>query len=299
MIHSTEQNHEQQPPTPQTVHFGFQGEPGAFGEEAVRSYCSHDITITPEPLPYRSFADVFRAVATGEVEYGMVPVENSQAGSINEVYDLLRQHDLFVIGEIGHPVNHCLLCLPGQQINDITRVISHPQALAQSDAFLRSLGTGSENGIEIVATYDTAGSAKMIREQELTGVAAVAGIRAAELYGLEVLASGIQTIKDNFTRFIVISREPKPRQPGDAKTMIVMATSHQPGSLYRCLGGLTTNQINLLKLESRPSRQRPWEYVFYLDIEGHREDPAVRKALADLAGHTTFSKVLGSFRRSI
>ena len=116
MIHSTEQDHEQQPSAPQTVRFGFQGEPGAFGEEAVRSYCSHDSTITPEPLPYRNFADVFRAVATGEVEYGMVPVENSQAGSINEVYDLLRQHDLFVVGEIGHPVNHCLLCLPANRL---------------------------------------------------------------------------------------------------------------------------------------------------------------------------------------
>ncbi|HEY4386953.1 MAG TPA: prephenate dehydratase [Ktedonobacteraceae bacterium] len=293
MIHSTEQDHGQQQITPQIARFAFQGEPGAFGEEAVRSYCSQDSTITPEPLPYRSFADVFRAVATGEVEYGMVPVENSQAGSINDTYDLLRQHDLFVIGEIGHPVNHCLLCLPGQQISDITRVISHPQALAQSDVYLRELG------VEIVATYDTAGSAKMIRDQQLIGVAAVAGARAAELYEMEILASGIQTIKNNFTRFIVISREPKPRQPGAAKTMIVMATSHQPGSLYQCLGGLAANHINLLKLESRPSRQRPWEYVFYLDFEGHREDPVVRNALADLAGYTTFCKVLGSFSRSI
>ena len=122
-----------------------------------------------EPFPYRGFSDVFRAVAAGEVDFGLVPVENSQAGSINDVYDLLRQHDLFVIGEISHPVNHCLLCLPGQTLSDIKRVISHPQALAQSDVFLRELG------VEIVATYDTAGSAKMIREGQLEGVAAVAG----------------------------------------------------------------------------------------------------------------------------
>ena len=222
-----------------------------------------------------------------------MPVENSQAGSINDVYDLLRQHDLFVIGEISHPVNHCLLCLPGQQIKDITRVISHPQALAQSDVYLRELG------VEIVATYDTAGSAKMIREQHLEGVAAVAGAGAAELYQLEILASGIQTIKNNYTRFIALGREPAARREGEAKTMIVMATSHQPGSLYQCLAGLAANKINLLKLESRPSRQRPWEYVFYLDFEGHREDPEVRSALADLAAHTTFSKVLGSFARTV
>jgi prephenate dehydratase len=275
-----------------TYTVAFQGEYGAFGDEAVRAYFGR-LQQSAEPRPYRSFAEVFRAVATGEVSYGMVPVENSQAGSINDVYDLLRQHDLFVIGEHQHPVNHCLLCLPGQQLSDIKRVISHPQALAQCDVYLRELG------VEIVATYDTAGSAKMIREENLHGVAAVAGIGAAELYQLEILARGIQTIKDNYTRFIVLGREPAPRKEGPAKTMLVMATAHQPGSLYNCLGMLAANKINLLKLESRPSRQRAWEYVFYLDFEGHREDPPVRAALADLASHTTFCKVLGSFARSI
>ena len=277
----------------QALTVAFQGERGAFGEEAVRSYFDKQEQQTPEPVPYRSFTDVFRAVAAGEVTYGLVPVENSQAGSINDVYDLLRQHDLFVIGEIGHPVNHYLLCLPGQKLSDITRVISHPQALAQSDVYLRDLG------VEVVATYDTAGSAKMIREEHLMGVAAVAGKGAAEIYELEILASSIQTIKDNYTRFIVLSRESAPRREGPAKTMLVMSTAHQPGSLYQCLGVFAANKINILKLESRPSRQRAWEYVFYLDFEGHREDPAVRAALADLAGHTTFCKVLGSFTKSI
>jgi len=275
------------------VRVAFQGERGAFGDEAVRAYFGKEVAARPEPLPYRSFADVFRAVATGEADYGLVPVENSQAGSINDVYDLLRQHDLFVIGEISHPVNHCLLCLPGQQLKDIKRVISHPQALVQSDVYLRELG------VEIVATYDTAGSAKMVREEHLEGVAAVAGAGAAELYQLEILASGIQTIKYNYTRFIALGREPSPRRAGPAKTMLVMTTAHQPGSLYKCLGVLAANHINLLKLESRPSRQRAWEYVFYLDFEGHREDPEVRNALADLASHTTFCKVLGSFTKSL
>ncbi len=287
-----EDSHDTQPAlTTRTV--AFQGERGAFGDEAVRRYFAKDSHYQTEPVPYRTFADVFRAVATGEVDNGLVPVENSQAGSINDVYDLLRQHDLFVIGEISHQVNQCLLCLPGQQLSDIKRVISHPQALAQSDVFLRELG------VEIVATYDTAGSAKMLREDNLEGVAAIASTSAADLYQLEILAQGIQTIKDNFTRFIALGREPAPRRAGDAKTMLVMATAHQPGSLYHCLGFLAAHHINLLKLESRPSRQRPWEYVFYLDLEGHREDPAVRSALADLAGHTTFCKVLGSFARGM
>ncbi len=288
MIPSTKHQAEQAPYTQQPVSVGFQGERGAFSDEAVRIYFGKQA----EPHPFRTFADVFRAVAAGEVDYGLVPVENSQAGSINDVYDLLRQHDLFVTGEISQPVNHCLLCLPGQSISDIKRVISHPQALAQSDVYLRELGT------EIVATYDTAGSAKMIREENLTGVAAVASKGAAELYQLIILGEDIQTIKDNYTRFIALSREPAPRREGEAKTMLVMATAHQPGSLYTCLGVLAANKINLLKLESRPSRQRVWEYVFYLDFEGHRDDPAVRSALADLATHTTFCKVLGSFARN-
>ncbi len=270
------------------IHVAFQGERGAFGDEAVRAYFGAQAT----PLPFRSFADVFRVVATGEVEHGLVPVENSQAGSINEVYDLLRQHDLFVVGEIGHPVNHCLLCLPGQQLSDITRVISHPQALAQCDVYLRELN------VEIVATYDTAGSAKMVREENLRNVAAIAAAGAAELYELEILARTIQTVQDNYTRFIVLGREPAPRREGQAKTMLVMATTHQPGSLHKCLGVLAKHAINLLKLESRPSRQRLWEYVFYLDFEGHRDDPLVKSALADLAGYTTFCKVLGSFARN-
>ena len=221
-----------------------------------------------------------------------MPVENSQAGSINDTYDLLRQHDLFVIGEISHEVNQCLLCLKGQKLEDITRVISHPQALAQSDVFLRELN------VEVVATYDTAGSAKMLRDEKTPGVAAIAAAGAAEIYDLEILARDIQTIKGNYTRFIALGREPEPRPESPAKTMLVMATAHQPGSLYKCLGYLAANAINLLKLESRPSRQRVWEYVFYLDFEGHRDDPPVRKALADLAEHTTFCKVLGSFARN-
>jgi prephenate dehydratase len=297
MVQSARESQEQereQATLSRQVRVAFQGERGAFGDEAVQVYFRQR-DAEAESVPYRSFAEVFRAVASGEVDYGLVPIENSQAGSINDVYDLLRQHDLFVIGEIGHPVDHCLLCLPGQQITDIQRVISHPQALAQSDVFLRELG------VEIVATYDTAGSAKMVREEQLQGVAAVASRGAATLYQLEILASGIQTIKDNYTRFIALSRKPEPRRAGDArtKTLLVMATAHQPGSLYKCLGVLAANNINLLKLESRPSRQRAWEYVFYLDLEGHREDNTVRTALADIAGHTLFCKVLGSFENNL
>jgi len=267
----------------------FQGEHGAYGEEAVYRHFGPEA----EPLPCRSFADVFAAVATGQAQNAVAPVENSQAGSINDVYDLLRQHDLFVTGEVCLPVNHCLMALPGQGLGAVKRVISHPQALAQCDAYLRQLG------VEIVATYDTAGSAKQIREQELTGVAAVAGAGAAERYKLEVLAEGIQTVKENVTRFVVLDRTPGERREGRQKSMLVLVVSHQPGSLYRALGAFAERGINVLKLESRPSRNRPWEYVFYLDFEGHRDDPPVRSALAELAAHAAFCKVLGSFRQDV
>jgi prephenate dehydratase/chorismate mutase/prephenate dehydratase len=232
-------NHEQEQSSdlsPHTITVAFQGERGAFGDEAVQIYFGNHTGAIPEPVPCRTFASVFRSVAAGEVDYGLVPIENSQAGSINDVYDLLRQHDLYVTGEIIHQVNQCLLCLPGQQLSDIKRVISHPQALAQSDAFL------SELGVEIAATYDTAGSAKMIREEQLQNVAAVASAGAAEVYQLDILARGIQTIKDNYTRFIALGREPAPRVDGPAKTMLVLTTSHQPGSLYRALGALAPNR---------------------------------------------------------
>jgi prephenate dehydratase len=276
-----------------TVTVAFQGERGAFGDEAARAYFSQEGYGKPDFIPYHSFADVFHAVDVGNVDYGLVPLENSQAGSINDVYDLLSQHDLFVIGEISYQVNQCLLCLPGQQLSDIKRVISHPQALVQSNVFLQELG------VETIATYNTAGSAKMIREERLRGIAAVASATAAKLYELEILADGIQTIKDNYTRFIALGRQLALRCTKPAKTMLVIRTSHQPGSLYKCLDILAAKQINLLKLESRPSHQRAWEYAFFLDFEGHHEDPAVRSTLVELVSQTTFCKVLGSFIRNV
>ncbi len=266
----------------------FQGERGAYGEEAVVAYFGPQAI----PSPRRSFAEVTSAVADGEADVALLPIENSQAGSVHEVYDLLRASHLYVIGEICRPVNHCLLCLPGQTLGQIKRVLSHPQALAQSDAYLRALG------VEIVAAYDTAGSAKLIREENMVGVAAVASARAAELYQLDILASGIQTIKDNFTRFIVVNRQPGEAPTGQAKTMLMLATAHQPGALYRALGEFASRNINLLKLESRPSREKPWEYIFYLDIEGSPQQQPVAQALAALEDKTAFMQILGAFPRS-
>jgi prephenate dehydratase len=273
-------------PSPSSV--AFQGERGAYGEEAVIRHFG----ASAQPAPQVSFADVFHAVARREVDAGLAPIENSQAGSINEVYDLLRTSGLYVTGEICLPVNHCLLCLPGQELSAITRVLSHPQALAQCDAYLRGLG------VEIVAAYDTAGSAKVIREQQLRGVAAVASARAAELYDLTILASGIQTIPGNYTRFVALERQSAPPTTAPSRTVLLLITAHAPGALYQALGEFSARNINLLKLESRPSREKPWEYVFYLDIEGSTAQPDVSAALAALASKGTHVQVFGSYPRA-
>jgi prephenate dehydratase len=265
------------------VRAAFQGEPGAYSEEAaVRLFGE------VEMLPCTSLRDVFDAVADGRSDKGVVPVENSQAGTINETYDLLLAHDSVITGELDLRVSHCLMALPGQPLDAIVRVFSHPQALAQSEAYLRKLG------VEVVAYYDTAGSAKMIREQRLTGCGAVASRRAAQIYQLEILAAGIETNPNNYTRFLVIDRGQAPRAER-SKTSVVFALANEPGTLYAALGALATREINLTKLESRPARGRPWEYVFYVDFDGHADDPQVREALDDLRSRATFLRVLGSY----
>jgi prephenate dehydratase len=265
----------------------FQGEHGAYSEEAV-------LALYPQaqPQPCRSLSDVFTAVARGIATAGVVAVENSQAGSINETYDLLLQHTLIIVGETIVEVNHCLLALPGQSLTDITRVYSHPQALAQCADYLRTLG------VEVIPTYDTAGSARMIVDQGLRHCAAVASERSATIYGLTVLARRIQTNPANYTRFLAIAREAVPFT-GPSKTSIIFAVRNQPGALYTALGCFATRGINLTKLESRPSKNEPWQYIFYVDFEGHVDDPPCRAALGDLLFHTSFLKILGSYPSSV
>jgi prephenate dehydratase len=267
----------------------FQGEEGAYGWEAIRAYCGPEA----EPLPCRTFRDTFDAILAGRADRGLVPVENSQAGSINEVYDLLGSSGLMVAGEHCHRVDLCLMALPGQSLSDIKKVISHPVALAQCDPYLRGLG------LEIEVGYDTAGSAKQVQEEQLYGVAAVAGRGAAEVYGLTVLAERIQTVKENFTRFIEIRRGPVEVVAGPQKTMLCVTLAHQPGSLYRALGVFAERGVNLLKLESRPSRERPWEYRFYLDVEGAPWEGAVGEALVELQSHAVRIQILGTFPRDL
>lgn len=262
----------------------FQGEHGAYSEEAAR-------TVYPqgEPVPRRTLRDVFDAVAGGAVERAVVPVENSQAGSINDTYDLLLEHRerLYITAEYMLRVRHMLLALPGETLDSIHTVYSHPQALAQSERFLSTLSA------RIEPAYDTAGSAQRIAAEGLRGVAAVAGRGAAAAYGLQILAEGIETSQDNYTRFLALSREPAP--PPRTKTSLVISTGNTPGALYHALGPFAARGVNMTKLESRPSRNRPWEYVFYLDVDGDAREEPLRSALTALDGLTPMLVVLGSY----
>jgi prephenate dehydratase len=195
---------------------------------------------------------------------------------------------LHLVGETVVRVDHCLLALPGTAIDDLDEVISHPQAIQQSDEFLNSIRA------KVRAEYDTAGSAKQIAEDKMDRTGAIASRRAGELYGLEVLAERIQTFPDNYTRFGVLSRDPKSLKEPD-KTSLVFGVGHVAGSLYECLGAFARRQLNLSKLESRPRAGRPWEYVLYVDVEAPADVPQMREALAEVSEHATFTRLLGSY----
>ena len=265
----------------------FQGERGSFSEDAVLQFFGQ-----AQPVPLPNFAAVFTSVANHEMDCGVVPVENSQAGSINDTYDLLLSHDLYIIGEVFLRVKHCLLALPGESIDSIKKIYSHPQALAQCQEFLSTLNA------DLIPTYDTAGSAKMIKEEKLHKSAAIASKRVSEIYSMVVLAEGIETNPKNYTRFFVISNENAP-STDNSKTSLVFRTKNIPGALYESMGAFATRGINLTKLESRPAKDTPWEYIFYVDFEGHVDNANCKEALKELNTKCAFMKVLGSYPQTL
>jgi len=265
----------------------YQGEPGAFSEAASRQ-----VSASAEMLPCKAFEDVFAAVNAGAADYGVLPIENSIGGSIHRNFDLLLENQLPIVGVVEVPVVHHLLALPGRTLDDIRRVYSHPQALAQCDRFLRTL-----SGVEITATYDTAGSAKMIADQRLGDAAAVASARAGEVFGLQPVRSSIQDYDSNTTRFLVVGRQPLTDVPAD-KTTLVFTLSNEPGALFKALAAIALRGIDLTKLESRPIPGRKWEYLFYVDLAAARDDLACARALAHLGEFASMVRVLGSYPSS-
>ena len=271
----------------QGIVVAFQGEIGAYSEQAAFNFFGPSVKVKP----CESVDNVFKVVEGGEVPFGIVPIENSLEGSISRVYDLLLNSSLKVCGEMGLRVVHCLIANPGARLDLVKKVYSHPQALGQCQAFLKHLDC------ELIPTYDTAGSVKMVKEMGIVSGVAIASARAAEIYGMEIIAREIEDNPHNFTRFFILSPQDSPPS-GNDKTSIVFAVKHKPGALYDSLRELAVRNINLTKLESRPTRQKPWDYNFYLDFEGHREDKAAREALEYLEAASLFVKILGSYPKA-
>jgi len=275
------------------IKVAFQGELGAFSEEAVKRFFRADV----EPVPRREFREVGRAVVRGDVDFGMLPIENTLAGSVVGSYDVLATEPLNVLGEVIVPIHHLLLGLPGATLPGITRVLSHPVALAQCTRFLMS-----HPELDAVAVYDTAGAARDVAERGDIREAAIAGRSAAERYGLEILVENIEDREDNQTRFLVVAtgdrRLPveleRPNAP--RKTALLVETDNQPGALVQVLLPFANRAINLAKLESRPGPE-PWTYRFFVELETDAAAPLARDALAEVERRATSLRVLGSFAR--
>lgn len=264
---------------------GFQGEHGAYSEVAVRAYDGKAV-----PIPCPEFVDVFEGVGKGQLDYGIVPVENSLEGAVTQVNDLLVDTDLRIAGEINVPVHHCLLALPETDYRDIKVVYSHPQALAQCRGFVM------RNKLEPRPYYDTAGAAMMLASERPKAAAAIASRLCAEIYDLEVLKESIEDHESNNTRFVVLTRE-KGSGKGD-KCSIIFSTAHRAGALYNALKVFSDAGINLTRIESRPIRTDPGKFAFLLDFQGSETDRKVRDALEKMKEETSSFKFLGCYNEA-
>lgn len=262
----------------------FQGESGAYSEMAALQHFGHDI----ELIPNKTLSDVFETVEHKTVDYAIVPIENSIEGSVNETCDLLLNSKLMVCNEVYLRVVHCLISYNDHDLSKIKLVYSHPQALAQCKGFIKS------NGFEPIPFYDTAGSVKMLSEFKIENAGAIASERAAEIYGMKVISKSIEDSKSNYTRFIVLT-EKDSKPTGDDKTLVIFTTKHMPGALHKVIEEFASRDINLTMIMSRPTKEKPWEYNFYVDFEGHRSEAKIKECLEQLKDKTIFLKVLGSY----
>lgn len=266
----------------------YQGEPGAYSEMAVYKFFGRKV----EPISCKDFGEVFESVKTTAVPHGVVPIENSIEGSVNQNYDLFLTYDLKVCGEVAVKLAHVLIGNSQTKFESIETVYSHPQALAQCRKYLE------KHKWEIIPAYDTAGAVKTIKEKNLTTAAAIASEKAADLYSMKILARDISDNPTNYTRFLVLAQEDA-APTGDDKTSIIFSAKHAPGTLYNALGEFASRNINLTRIESRPTKTTAWQYNFYLDFEGHRTEKRCTEALQALEKYATFVKILGSYPRVI
>jgi prephenate dehydratase len=271
----------------------FQGELGAFSQQAIRQLLGS----RAEPAPYQRFDEVFAALKGQKVAAAVLPIENTLHGSVHENYDLLLRYDFEITAETSVRIVHNLIAPPGVLFERVRKVYSHPVALNQCRDFFRR-----HKRVDRVTFYDTAGSVKMIMKERPADAAAIASELAAKIYGGRILRREIEDDRQNFTRFFLL--EPAGSRPrtlrGGAKnpwkTSLVFSTKNIPGALFRALSALALRDLNLVKIESRPLRGKPWEYLFYLDLLGRSSDPVVQKALGHLEELADFLRVLGTYR---
>lgn len=273
---------------PMTNFVTFQGERGAFSEIAAEIYFSKSI-IT---IPSFSFEDVFTKVKNGAADFGVIPVENTLYGSVFENYDLLLKHKVFVIGELSLQINHCLISSKKYQLNEIKKIYSHPQALGQCSRLLKSLSR-----VEIIPSYDTAGSALLALKDNEYPSAAIASSRAAKIYKMKILKRNIQNKKINYTRFFVISKKPSLPEFKNPKSTLSFDLKSIPGALYKALGVFANAKINLSMIESRPIPHKPFEYTFYIDISGSLKEERIKAAIKKLSELTISIKKIGTYEK--
>ncbi len=266
------------------VAVAIQGEAGSFSHAAAREALGPDVRL----VPCATFDELFRAVEAGQATRGVVPIENSLAGSVYEAYDALGAHALHVVGETQVRVRHCLVVRPGTALAALRRVASHPVALAQCRRFFVE-----HPAVAPVPAYDTAGSVRDLLAGRLEADAAIGSALAARLYGGEILLEGLEDHPENHTRFLIVAREPAPADEA-SKTSVVFTLPDVPGSLHQALGAFAERRVNLSKIESRPLPGRPWEYAFYLDVVGDSRS-GVAEALAQLRGLARDVRVLGAY----
>ena len=263
-------------------HVSFQGERGAYSEAASISFFGNEI----ETISCSTFIDALKNTENGTSSYTVLPIENSLEGSVGESNDLLLSTKLNVVGEIYHRIHHCLIGTGS--LEDIDSVYSHTQALGQCRTFIQ------ENSLKTIPSYDTAGSVKIIKDLNKGNIACIASRKAAEIFSVAVIQEGIEDNVNNYTRFLVFSKERNDKTE-NSKTSIIFSVKHEAGALYQIVKEFYEHKINLTKIESRPNKNTPWEYNFYVDFEGHLDDPSIKDMLQQLRDNSTFLKILGSY----
>lgn len=265
---------------------GFQGVSGSNGEQALLQYFGEEV----EKVSVKNFEDIFIEIQNGNIEYGVLPIENSSTGGISQVYELLNKYNFYINGENSIKIDHHLMGLKGSSIEDIKEVYSHPQGFAQCEEFLKYHGDW-----KLIPNENTASSAKFVKEKNEKYMAVIASEKVAKIYELDVLESYINTNKNNRTRFAIIGKNLSKKEDND-KVSVVLSTEHKAGSLFKVLQWFAENNINLTKIESRPLKSKPWEYYFYIDFEGNIFDNKLKQALEQIEKGCHYFKILGNYK---